>query len=154
MGIDSFSLDSDMPIWYPVPSALDFLVGFLDVGHHLASVLMSGNGGDFQISWMCRIWFYFFNELFANSFFCDFLADFGHFGKDFSEQTPASLWNLRNLKMIFLWTMFFGSDFDVQNFVRILEPIFIVKRDKSYSNSQGTLFKVNFARNMEISARD
>ncbi|CAG8700808.1 19689_t:CDS:2 [Rhizophagus irregularis] len=24
-----------MPIWYPVPSPLDFLVGFLDVGRHL-----------------------------------------------------------------------------------------------------------------------
>ncbi|PKY31411.1 hypothetical protein RhiirB3_449003 [Rhizophagus irregularis] len=27
--------DSDMPIRYPVPSPLDFLVGFLDVGRHL-----------------------------------------------------------------------------------------------------------------------
>ncbi|RGB37993.1 hypothetical protein C1646_756237 [Rhizophagus diaphanus] len=28
-----------MPIWYPVPSALDFLVGFLDVRRHLASMV-------------------------------------------------------------------------------------------------------------------
>ncbi|PKK60436.1 hypothetical protein RhiirC2_856851 [Rhizophagus irregularis] len=27
-----------MPIWYPVPSALDILVGFLDAGRHLALV--------------------------------------------------------------------------------------------------------------------
>ncbi|PKK66092.1 hypothetical protein RhiirC2_785254 [Rhizophagus irregularis] len=27
-----------MPIWHLVPSALDFLVGFLDVGRHLASI--------------------------------------------------------------------------------------------------------------------
>ncbi|POG60079.1 hypothetical protein GLOIN_2v1788354 [Rhizophagus irregularis DAOM 181602=DAOM 197198] len=25
-----------MLIWYPVPSTLDILVGFLDAGHHLA----------------------------------------------------------------------------------------------------------------------
>ncbi|CAB4474803.1 unnamed protein product [Rhizophagus irregularis] len=32
--------DSDMPIRYPVPSPLDFLVGFLDVGRHLDSTLL------------------------------------------------------------------------------------------------------------------
>ncbi|PKK63775.1 hypothetical protein RhiirC2_788429 [Rhizophagus irregularis] len=36
--ISSFSLDSDIPIWYPVPS-LDFLVGFLDIGRLLALVI-------------------------------------------------------------------------------------------------------------------
>ncbi|CAB5202289.1 unnamed protein product [Rhizophagus irregularis] len=39
LGISSFSLDSDIPIWYPVPSALDFLVGFLDIGRLLALVI-------------------------------------------------------------------------------------------------------------------
>ncbi|CAB4428404.1 unnamed protein product [Rhizophagus irregularis] len=118
-----------MPIWYPVPSALDFLVGFLDVGHHLASEDASLNTKlDFKSASL--------DYKKGNSGFLGFQLLFLDLaaGSDLKywnprslvlilvgKLTPASLWNLRNLKMIFLWTMFFGSDFDVQNFVRILE---------------------------------